>query len=377
MSRNLRIIHCLRAPVGGLFRHIVDLAVEQSLVGHEVGVIYDSSTASPAISPQLETLKKHCKLGVRSTKMPRLLQFSDFTAFSAVKKFALESSAQILHGHGAKGGAYARLAASALKGSKSPCLSFYTPHGGSLHYSPSSLTGKLFLGLERKLAKQTNGLIFESAYSSSIYRDVIGHGYCPIKVIPNGLKPEEFQPVPMLEDAADFLFIGELRHLKGVDVLLEAVARLVPEFPHLRLAVVGDGPDTKMFKALSKTLNISQNVHFFGRLPAREAFALGHVMVVPSRAESFPYIVLEGAAGLKPLICTDVGGISEIVDGSSTELIQADDISALQEAMRYALSQPEIMHSKAANLQNNIQNKFTVEGMASDITDFYLSSLKR
>ncbi|GJM01261.1 MAG: transferase [Methyloligella sp.] len=377
MSRNLRIIHCLRAPVGGLFRHVVDLAVEQSLVGHEVGVIYDSSTVSPSITPQLELLNQRCSLGVRSVKMPRLLHFSDYTAFRAVKKFALDTDAQILHGHGAKGGAYARLACSSLKKSKTPCLSFYTPHGGSLHYSPSSIKGKLFLGLERTLAKQTNGLIFESAYSSNIYHDVVGRGFCRTKVIPNGLKADEFISVPLHPDAAEFLFIGELRHLKGVDLLLEAFASLLKETPSIRLAIVGDGPDMQLFQNQAESLSISSQVKFHGRLPARDAFALGAVMVVPSRAESFPYIVLEAGAGLKPLICSDVGGISEIVTGTSTELIVPEDVDDLYSAMKHSLSQPERMMSQAEQLQTSIKQKFTIERMASDITDFYLSALKR
>lgn len=377
MSRNLRILHCLRAPVGGLFRHVVDLAVEQSLVGHEVGVIFDRSTVSPAIASQLELLNQRCSLGVRSVTMSRLLHFNDYTAFRAVKKFAIDADAQILHGHGAKGGAYARLAASSLKRSKRNCLSFYTPHGGSLHYSPTSLKGKLFLGLERALAKKTNGIIFESAYSSNIYNKVIGRGFCPVKVIPNGLKADEFVSTPLHPDAANFLFIGELRHLKGVDLLLEAFARLLKEAPSLRLSIVGDGPDMKLFQDLASQLGIASNVKFWGRLPASEAFALGAVMVVPSRAESFPYIVLEAGAGLKPLISTDVGGISEIVAGSSTELILPDDVDDLFSAMKLAFSQPGRMMALAEQLQASIKQKFTVEQMASDITDFYLSALKR
>jgi glycosyltransferase involved in cell wall biosynthesis len=377
MSRNLRIIHCLRAPVGGLFRHVVDLAIEQSLVGHEVGVIYDRSTVSSSIAPQLDLLNQRCSLGVRSVNMPRLLHYNDFTAFRAVKKFAIDVDAQILHGHGAKGGAYARLASSSLKKSGHTCLSFYTPHGGSLHYSPSSLKGKLFLGLERTLAKQTNGLIFESTYSSNIYHEVVGRGFCRTKIIPNGLKGDEFISVPLHPDAADFLFIGELRHLKGVDLLLKAFASLLNEAPSIRLAIVGDGPDMQLFQSQAETLSISSQVKFHGRLPAREAFTLGAVMVVPSRAESFPYIVLEAGAALKPLICSDVGGISEIVTGTSTELIVPEDVEDLFSAMKHSLSQPERMMSQAEQLQTSIKQKFTIERMASDITDFYLSALKR
>lgn len=383
MSRNLRIIHCLRAPVGGLFRHVVDLAVEQAKVGHEVGVIYDQSTESPAAQAQLALLRQVCKLGVRATPMPRLVNYTDYTAYRAVKKFAAESDAQILHGHGAKGGAYARLAASALRGKRGggrqTCLSFYTPHGGSLHYSPSSLIGRVFLGIERKLASQTSGLIFESAYSARIYGEVIGSHYCQVRIIPNGLQPDEFVVAApsSAHDVADFLFIGELRQLKGVDVLLKAMAALSGEFPKLRLAVVGDGPDEAQFKALCTELHLDGRVQFFGRLPAREAFGLGRCLVVPSRAESFPYIVLEAGAARLPMISTDVGGIHEITEGSAMKLIAADDVLALANEMRDCLMHPQERAETAAQLQALIQQKFTVETMSSRITEFYLTILKR
>ena len=68
-------------------------------------------------------------------------------------------------------------------------------------------------------------------------------------------------------------------------------------------------------------------------MPAREAFALGRALVVPSRAESFPYIVLEAAAAGLPLLATNVGGIPEIVSGTDTALLPPEDADALAQAM--------------------------------------------
>lgn len=382
MSRNLQIIHCLRAPVGGLFRHVVDLALEQAAVGHDVGVIFDDSTVSDAVRPQLAQLDHACKLGVRSVKMPRLPMPGDIKAYREVKAFARASGAQILHGHGAKGGAYARQAAAALRKNGQRCLGFYTPHGGSLHYSPKSMAGRLFLGLERRLALKSSGIIFESAYSASIYGDVVGKGYCQTRVIPNGLGEEEFVPVPAPAEAAPFLFIGELRHLKGVDVLLKALGGLAAAMTGergraVRLAIVGDGPDMKTFVQLARTLGLNEQVHFLGRMPAREAFLHGHCVIVPSRAESLPYIVLEAAAAEKPLIATDVGGISEITGGSSTQLIAADDVEGLMAAMNDFLVRPDVYLERAKTLRGAVQAKFNIELMASQITDFYLAVLRR
>ena len=377
MSRNLRIIHCLRAPIGGLFRHVVDLALEQSVVGHEVGVLFDRSFLPKINAAQLELLEKYCRLGVRTTAMARLLHPNDFFASRATLAFAKETQAQILHGHGAKGGAYARYAAKVLRYQGQSTLGFYTPHGGSLHYDPESLMGRLFLSLEKKLARMTSGLIFESQYSADLFVKNVGGGFCPVQVIPNGLRPQEFQPNEPAGNAADFVFVGELRTLKGVDVLIHAFQHLFARHPQLRLAIVGDGPDMARFQSLVKKLKLTEGVSFYGRLPTRKAFSAGRVMVVPSRAESFPYVVLEAAAAKMPLIASRVGGIPEIVAGSRTELVPAGDVVALAARMEDAIAQPALYQSMADELSDLIGHKFTTERMTAQITDFYLSVLKR
>ena len=81
-------------------------------------------------------------------------------------------------------------------------------------------------------------------------------------------------------------------------------------------------------------------VAFLPPMPAREAFALARTVVVPSRAESMPYLVLEAAAAGVPLIATDVGGIPEILAGETERLVPPGDAGALAAAMRRALDAP-------------------------------------
>jgi glycosyltransferase involved in cell wall biosynthesis len=377
VSRNLRIIHCLRAPVGGLFRHVVDLASEQAALGHHVGIIYDKSTEAPAAASSLAHLHTVCSLGVRSISMPRLPGPYDLSAYHFVKSMALETQAQILHGHGAKGGAYARFAAARLRKGGHKVYGFYTPHGGSLHYAPCSLSGRLFLGLERKLARLSSGLIFESVYSANKFQEVIGKGFCPVQIAPNGVGPADFEPDPLLPSAASFLFIGELRLLKGVDVLLEAMASLRKAQPSARLAIVGDGPDMDKFINLTDRLGLGDAVTFHGRLPAQQAFTLGEAMVMPSRAESFPYVILEAGAAGKPMVLTDVGGIPEIIDGTGMTLLPAGDSEGLSAMMNDFMVQPEAYQQRAGRLRARIADKFTIEKMAAQVTDFYLAVMRR
>jgi glycosyltransferase involved in cell wall biosynthesis len=370
----LAILHCLRAPVGGLFRHVLDLAEAQSGLGHRVGILADARSSDTLTADKLAAIRPKLALGLHLTPMSRNPGFGDLAAARAVAGVARRLDLDVLHGHGAKGGLYARLAASRVRGGGRPLVCFYTPHGGVLHFDPGSLEGRLLLGAERAIARLTDGLIFESAYSEAAYREKVGQPRCPARVIPNGLRPDEFATVSPAADAADFVLIGELRHLKGVDLLLEALAGAAARRPPTAV-IVGAGPDAERFKAQAHQLGLAGRVTFPGALPARAAFALGRCLVVPSRAESFPYIVLEAAAANLPMIATRVGGIPEIYGEGSGSLVPPGDSQALRNRIEAFLDAPEAFRNEAVILQSDVARRFTVAGMTAAIVAFYRDRL--
>lgn len=370
----LRILHCLRAPVGGLFRHVRDLAAAQSERGNLVGAIVDSSAADALTAARLDALAGHLALGLYRIPMSRDIGWRDLTAVRSTTRIGRELKIDIIHGHGAKGGAYGRLAAQRLAAAMHEVQSFYTPHGGSLHYAPTSLKGRVYMALERHLLAGTSGLIFESQYSSRLFGAHVGFGTVATRVIPNGLLAEEFTVHRPAADASDVLFIGELRYLKGVDILLDAIAQLQNQRP-TTATIVGDGPDAAHFKRQAQSLGLRDRVRFLGAMPAREAFPLGRVLAMPSRAESFPYIVLEAAAAGIPLIATAVGGIPEIVTGTDTGLVAPDNADALSNALSAALKDQNASDAKAGRLKGSVAARFTVERMTTAVLDFYKSRL--
>ncbi|NOT71781.1 MAG: glycosyltransferase family 4 protein [Hyphomicrobium sp.] len=369
----MRILHCLRAPVGGLFRHVLDLAAEQARLGHDVGILADSNAEDRLTSSKFDAVAPLLTLGILRTPMSRNPGLGDVQAYRTVLAHARTLNLDVLHGHGAKGGAYARLAVRALKHKNPQIKSFYTPHGGSLHFKPGTAEAKIFLGLERILERYSTGVIFESAYAARVYAERVRVPSVPIRVIPNGLQPADFELAQPGNDAKDLLFVGELRHLKGIDVLIDAIAALQGE-RKVTAAIVGSGPDGDALKAKAEALGLPDLITFTGALPARLAFNLGRVMVVPSLAESFPYVVLEAAAAGLPLISTNVGGIPEIVAGTDTGLIAPGNVPALSTALRETLSIPAAAAAKAKRLRDNVAAKFTVSGMTSAVLDFYASA---
>lgn len=373
MSSNFRILHCLRAPVGGLFRHVHDLAIGQAELGAEVGIVCDSRTGGSEIDVALSRLRDNCALGVTRLPMTRNPGLNDWHTYRKIAKLGRKLDLDVLHGHGAKGGAYARLAGRSLRKKKGTKV-VYTPHGGVLHYSPSSLLGTLYLAAERKLAPMTDGFIFESMFADNRYVELIGPPECPARVIYNGLHRHEFYESLLADDAADFVFVGELRKLKGVDVFLEALAAQQNIFPG-RAIIVGSGPDEKYFKRMARKLGLTSRVIFSGPQPARTAFVRARCVVVPSLAESAPYIVLEAAAAQMPIIATNVGGIPELVGDVPMPLVPPGDVDALASQLRAFLADPKPFLRRAAELQKYVAQHFSVEAMTRDVVDFYISDL--
>ena len=365
-ARPLSILHVFRAPVGGLFRHVVDLVRGQTAAGHRIGIIADATTGGARAEAALAEIAPLMALGITRVPMSRHLGLSDVTAVRRVAQAIRASTADIVHGHGAKGGAYARLAGTRA-------LRAYTPHGGSLHFDPRTPIGFVYLTLERALLRRTDLILFESAYARDLYRARIGTPAAPVQVIHNGVTAAEFAPVAPATDASDVVFVGELRRLKGVDVLIEALSLLGAKGRPVSATVVGSGPEATEFQALARARNLAST--FPGALPAREAFARGRLLIVPSRAESLPYIVLEAAAAGMPLLATNVGGIPEIFGADSGQLLPAGDALPLAAAIRAALEDPAAAQASAQALRERVRARFSAEAMVAGVLASYRAAL--
>jgi len=366
-DKPLNILHVLRAPVGGLFRHVSDLVRGQWARGHHVGIIADSNSGGAAAEAAFAKLIPFLRLGLTRLPMSRHLDVTDIAAVRTVGRQAAEQSAQVLHGHGAKGGAYARLAR------QDGALRVYTPHGGSLHYRWLSPVGAFYLLAERQLLPRTDLILFESAYGREAFHTKVGSPAALERVVYNGVTPADLIPVEPGPRATDLLFVGELRALKGVDVLIEAIAALARDGRVLTVTIVGEGPDEAAFRA--KASGLGEAVRFAGALPAREAFALGRLLVVPSRAESLPYIVLEAAAASMPMIASDVGGVGEIFGPDAASLVPAGDAAALAAAIIAALSQVDDLRTRTARLHARIAEQFSAETMTDGVLAGYGAAL--
>ncbi|MEC9343269.1 MAG: glycosyltransferase family 4 protein [Pseudomonadota bacterium] len=372
-TEQLRIVHCFRSPVGGIFRHVRDLVAAQHARGHAVGIVCDSSTGGEFEDRLFDAVRSKLELGLIRLPMRRTITPGDAVALVRTLKEIRRLRPDIVHGHGAKGGAYARIIGSVLRVSGSRVARIYSPHGGSIHYDAASLKGRLYFRLERMLERLTDRLIFVSRYEADGYRDKVGAPRCPQTLAYNGLAPAEFEPVAEAPHAADFLYIGMMRDLKGPDLFLEALGKLDAQGRAVTAHFVGDGPDRQAYLQTIERLGLGSRVHPHDPMPAREAFAMARIVVVPSRAESMPYIVLEAIAAQRPIIATHVGGIPEIFAGETDTLVKPDDASALATAMASMLDATD-RTELAKRRRVALEARFSVARMAQDIETAYRDS---
>ena len=369
VASSLKIMHILRAPLGGLFRHVLDIASGQAARGHRVGLIVDSMTGGARADAVLAELEPQLALGLQRVAIARELGPSDFHALSAI--------------------------AGALSVPRPTCFTATAPRARRWRglrqlrrrdprlHAPWRLIGLSPRHHRRRLLSLA-GMAFEVAHRSFPVREPLRRRPVPradrptpalTRVVHNGVADGEFALIAPAADATDLVGLGELRPVKAFDVLITAVAKLKAHGRRVTATIAGEGPLEADLKAQAQHLQVADQVRFVGHRPARTAFAMGRTMVIPSRAESLPYVVLEAAAAGVPMIATRVGGIPEIFGPDDVHLIPSDDVDALAGAIGDALDTPEHARQIAQAVRNRVRSEFSLAAMVDDGLAAYREAL--
>lgn len=361
-SARLRIVHIVRDPLGGVMRNIRDLAMAQIEAGHEVGIICGSS-------PELIPFEEDLALGCHIVPMARNPRPSDLKSLRGVARELRHLEPDVVHGHGAKGGLYARLVF--------PQASIYSPHGGVLHYSGTLALPLLWV--ERQLLRRTGGVVFVAQSEMTAFQDKIGKEPPFYEVIHNGLASGDFEELDPAGVHYDLAYIGQIRTLKGVGDLLGAIRIL--DKKHIRPRVLIAGPSTPA-DAMRYGSYISQHqlhhVEFVPRTVAtRDHLSRTHVAIMPSRSEGLPYFALEVSAVGVPLIATRAGGIPEVFGPTAGDLVTPGDEYALADVIQRTLSDLEAARARAAMRRDFVRSQFTVESMAAKTEQMYKDVVAR
>ncbi|MGY4160043.1 MULTISPECIES: glycosyltransferase family 4 protein [unclassified Bradyrhizobium] len=362
----LRILHVVRAPVGGIIRHILDVANGQIERGHHVGIVADSLTGGTRADGVLAEIAPRLTLGVHRVAIRREPRFADVMVWAHIAGLIRKLKPDVVHGHGAKAGAYVR-----LRRRSSKVIRVYTPHGGSLHYPLDTWKGRFYSQLERTLMNSTDLFLFESAFARDTYQRTVGKPTGLVRCVFNGVTSEEFEPVPRADDATDVAYVGEFRRIKGADLLIDAVAKLRAEGKPVTLTLGGDGEEFERLKEQVKRLSLGDAVRFIGHVKARFGFSKGSLLVVPSRGDSMPYVVIEAGAAGVPMIAANVGGIPEIFDTHTDALFAPSNAGAMADAIKAALDNPTTTTARAQQLRERISEHFSQSAMVEGVLAGY------
>lgn len=366
----------LQPSDGGLAEHVRLLACDLSRHGHHVAV---AGPPQGAVRTALRSagIAYHDLDIVGSMVAPA----QDARSLLALVRLLRAGRWDLVHLHGQKAGLLGRLAAAA---GRTPVV--YTPHGfiyRSQLNRPrrgSRLRFHAARAMERCLARQGTTIV---AVCDEERRAAIGDRIVPaarIHLVRNGVDPDRGAPPhPHLRafrgEGPLFAFVGVLREIKGLPVLLDALERLAGRQAGVRAAIVGNGPlrDEVEERVRSGVLSATTVLlPFEGRM--EPYLAACDALVLPSNYEGLPLAVLEAMALGVAVVATAVGGTPEAVDhGRTGWLFAAGDAAGLATRLAMLADDPDLLRRAGAAGLEDARARFTAERMTSETEAVYRS----
>ncbi len=361
------VVQLLRAPAGGIRKHVLDIIDELS--NDKIKQIFITNIKESDVD--LSYLAKNKNIEIHHLDIRESPGFSDFKNIINIYKILKNKKVSVIHGHGAKGGLYARVLAPCLR---AKCV--YTPHGGSLHRVHGKIKNIVYDIIEKMMMPVTDVLLFESKYSSEIYKKNISDGGQKVLINYNGVGlPDSFsKSLYKAGEKMNFASFGLLRHLKGHDIFLEACHLLKNKNIPFSYTIYGSGDFEPELLNLIKKYNLQNEVKFFNYSPNVYQEMMKYDFIVhPSRFESFGYVPVEAMAVKVPVIASHEGGLKEVVDSYSGYIAYDNSPESYLKIVESLFQGDPELESKIEHAYNRIQQLFSKKAMISNIEKVYLS----
>jgi glycosyltransferase involved in cell wall biosynthesis len=317
---------------------------------------------------------------------PEVAPADDLAAVRAVGRVLRRFRPHIVHTHTAKAGTVGRLAA-VLALQPRPII-VHTFHGHVLtgYFSPAK--SRVFLEIERALARVTDRLV---GVSQATVDDLVHLGVAGrerFAVIPIGLDLDRFLAIDgdagarlrattraelgVADEAVLAVFAGRLVPIKRVDVLLAAVAGARERGAPIELAIAGDGELRDNLERTAREAGIDGAVRFLGFRDDLDALvAAADVAVLTSDNEGTPVALIEAAAGARPAVATDVGGVGDIVTPDTGRLAPPGNAEALAAALADVAGSPERRAALGAAARGRVRERWAAERLVADVEALY------
>jgi glycosyltransferase involved in cell wall biosynthesis len=347
----MRIINVVtRLNIGGASPPIISLAAGLPKYGHEsLLVVGTPSQAEGSMNEDAE------RAGVQLLEIPELRRdpdaLSDVKALAALVRLFRRRRPDVVGTHMSKAGALGRVAAR-LTGVK---VIVHTYHAKAFYVFDRRWKEQVTILSERALARLGSGSIVVSEKQRRDFVDLGIDSPERLRVVRYGLKLERYMEAPSLPHtlrqelglpAASRLVgvIGRLVTMKGQEVFIRAAAKLARRFEDVFFVLVGDGDNRRDYEALVDQLGLRGRLLFLGwRRDVPNVLGNLDIVVLPTvnDFEGTPLAVIEALAANRPVVATDVGGVSEVIrDGETGRLVPIRDDDAIVEAVASLLDDP-------------------------------------
>jgi N-acetyl-alpha-D-glucosaminyl L-malate synthase BshA len=209
-----------------------------------------------------------------------------------------------------------------------------------------------------------------------------------IFVIPNGVDLKRFKYLSRKEirnnlnitdDERIILFVGNLRPVKGVKYLIQAMKLINDKNRYVRLFVVGAGPERDYLENLTKELDLKKYINFVGRVSSfkiPEYMIASDLFVLPSLSEGLPLVILEAMASGLPIIASKIGGLPEIVrDKENGFIIEPQQVEKISENILLLLENDNLREQISKNNKDKVK-EFDWEAIAVKLEKIYATIIK-
>jgi glycosyltransferase involved in cell wall biosynthesis len=377
----IRILHVMRPVSGGMACHL------QSLMSGLDRELFEHILACPVeLTPThlLQAAKDVYEIAIHDGITP----LRDYQAVSGLLHLLLREPFDIIHLHGYK----ALLIGSLALARMASIQPNHKPHViCTIHNFLSKKQKIIWKSLQyTRILKLSHIDLFVTVSEKlhSHLKDIckVGASGSPILTVQNGIAPTRHyvdariarRVFRVTKDTFMIGTISRLNHDKGVDVLVRAMAIVQQQASDICLVVIGDGPMKKSIQKLAERLNV-RNIRLLGQLPDADQYMKGFDLYIqPSRREGFGMTVIEAMRANRPVVASNVGGLSEIIEHNvSGVLVQPDNPIELAETILYLYRYPQIAELYAKAGYERMQEHYTYANMIEQWSHIYEQSYKQ
>jgi glycosyltransferase involved in cell wall biosynthesis len=383
--RILRVI--TRLNIGGPSIHALELSHRLAARGHETLLVHGALDAGEGDMRYhaAPSVSLRCVAALRRPLAPA----DDVRALAQLISIVREFQPQIVHTHMAKAGAIGRTAARLCnigQHGEARSRTVHTYHGHVLEGYFSPAKARLFVAIERQLARTTDRLIAISPrieheladdYRIGIpaqYRVVpLGFDLSALLAIDDEMRRDARARLDIPPEAHVVSTVGRLTAIKDHELFLDVAARVVSSDAAARFLIVGDGDRRSALETGAATRGIGDRVAFLGwRRDLAAIYGATDVFLLTSRNEGTPVALIESLAAGVPGVSTDVGGVADVIDADTLGLLAPTGAAdALAHHVLTLLRDPDRRRRIGTAGRARVSARYTIERLVDDIDRLY------